>query len=199
MLGWRGFFLRGSVKGRGMTQDLKPYWGTHKYYLTLSVLEFVALYGARIEPRRITYSGGRKENFPPAYQGWMVDDKPASTEFKDMLALAERNIINNQTAWPNSYRIPIEECDTWARSWDWGIPDERAALAKSEKPLTSNERNTLLVIIAALCDYSDIKYQERGAAGEIAKMTEEISAAISDDSIRRALAKIPEALDRRRT
>ena len=181
-----------------MTQDLRPNWGKYKNYLTLSVLEFVALYGVRIDPRHITYSGGRSENFPSAYQGWMMDGKPAPTEFKDMLALAERNIINNQKVLPNSYHIPRSECDAWARSWDWGIPDEMAALAKTEKPLTPNERNTLLVIIAALCDYSDIKYQERGAAGEIAKMTEEISAAISDDSIRRALAKIPEALESRR-
>lgn len=40
-----------------------------------------------------------------------------------------------------------------------------------EKPLQTTERNSLLTIIAAICDYSDIKHQERGAATQIANMT----------------------------
>lgn len=67
----------------------------------------------------------------------------------------------------------------------------------TEKPLSATERNTLLTIIAALCDYSAIKYQERGAAIQIAKLTEEIGATVSDDAVRRVLAKIPDALEAR--
>lgn len=67
-----------------------------------------------------------------------------------------------------------------------------------EKPIQTTERNSLLTIIAALCDYSAIKYQDRGAANHIVKLTEEIGAAVSDDTVRRALAKIPEALETRR-
>lgn len=180
-----------------MTQDLRPNWGKYKNYLTLSVLEFVALYGVRIDPRHITYSGGRNENFPPAYQGWMVDGKPAPTEFKDMLELAERNIINNQKVWPNSYHIPRSECDAWARSWDWGIPDEMAALAALEKPLTTNERNTLLIIIAGLCKQLKIDPQEPGAAHKIAGMIQVIGAEVSEETILDKLKKIPDALERR--
>jgi hypothetical protein len=66
-----------------------------------------------------------------------------------------------------------------------------------DKPLSTTERNTLLTIIAALCDYSAIKYQERGAAVQIAKMTQEIGAAVNDDTIRTILAKIPNALETR--
>ena len=68
------------------------------------------------------------------------------------------------------------------------------APASAEKPLTTTERNTLLTIIAALCDYSAIKHQERGAATQIAKLTEEIGAIVTDDTVRKALAKIPDAL-----
>lgn len=67
----------------------------------------------------------------------------------------------------------------------------------SEKPIASSERYSLLTIIAALCDYSAIKHQERGAAIQIAKMTDEIGAPVSDDTVRRALAKIPDALESR--
>ncbi len=71
------------------------------------------------------------------------------------------------------------------------------APASAEKPLTTTERNNLLIIIAALCDYSAIKHQERGAAIRIAKLTEEIGAIVTDDTVRKALARIPDALGTR--
>lgn len=65
---------------------------------------------------------------------------------------------------------------------------------RAEKPLTATERKTLLTIIAALCDYSAIKFDDRGAASQIAKLTEEIGATVSDDTVRRWLKIIPDAL-----
>ncbi len=74
---------------------------------------------------------------------------------------------------------------------------DSANLGLPEKPLATTERNTLLTIIAAICDYSKIKHQERGAAGQIAKLTEKIGAVVTDDTIRKALAKIPDAIETR--
>jgi hypothetical protein len=70
-------------------------------------------------------------------------------------------------------------------------------LAQPTKPLTTTERNTLLTIIAALCNYSAIKPDDRGAASQIAKLTEEIGATVSDDTVRRWLKQIPDALESR--
>lgn len=70
-------------------------------------------------------------------------------------------------------------------------------LSAAEKPLTTRERNTLLTIIAGLCDYSGINCQERGAAGQIAKMIEKIGVAVTDDTIRKVLSKIPDAVEAR--
>ncbi len=67
----------------------------------------------------------------------------------------------------------------------------------TEKPLKTTERNSLLTIIAALCDYSAIEHQGRGAASQVAKLTEELGAAVSVDTVRRMLAKIPDALETR--
>lgn len=67
----------------------------------------------------------------------------------------------------------------------------------SDKPISSNERNSLLTIIAALCDYSGIPHQKRGAASQIAKLTEEIGASVSADTVKRVLEKIQHALDAR--
>lgn len=66
-----------------------------------------------------------------------------------------------------------------------------------EKPLKTTERDTLLTIIAALCNYSAIKHDVRGAANQIAKLTEELGAMVSEDTVRRALGKIPAALESR--
>jgi hypothetical protein len=69
--------------------------------------------------------------------------------------------------------------------------------AKAEATLSARERNSLLTIIAALCDYSDMDIRARGAAGQIVKMTEELGAPVTDDTIRKVLKQIPDALETR--
>ncbi len=69
---------------------------------------------------------------------------------------------------------------------------------KREKPLATIERNSLLTIIAALCDKDAIIHQERGAAARIAALTDEIGANVSEDTVKRALDKIPDALESRK-
>jgi hypothetical protein len=76
-------------------------------------------------------------------------------------------------------------------------PEAADASTGIDKPLKTTERYTLLTIIAALCDYSDIDPKGRGAAVQIAKMTEEIGAKVTDETIRKVLEKIPDALEAR--
>ena len=80
--------------------------------------------------------------------------------------------------------------------------DLQAFLDRRKNPvnpeLATKERNTLLTIIAALCDYSAVKHQDRGAAVQIASLTDEIGAPVSDDTVRKVLAKIPNALETRK-
>ena len=98
-------------------------------------------------------------------------------------------------------RAEIEKANTWATE----IIGERDALlgernslrAMVDKAITTTERNTLLIIIAALCDYSAIKHQERGVAQRIKEMTDEIGAHLDDQTILTALKKIPTALEAR--
>jgi hypothetical protein len=105
---------------------------------------------------------------------------------------------------PNGYTIMVST-DALPAVWVQSIKeaelhddqDGHECIRSEEKPLQTTERNTLLTIIAALCDYSAIKHQERGAASQIVKMTEEIGAVVSVDTVRRALEKIPDALETR--
>lgn len=61
----------------------------------------------------------------------------------------------------------------------------------------SRERNTLLVLLAALCKEAKIDYTERGIATAIEMLTQQIGASITDDTIRKVLKQIPEALESR--
>lgn len=70
--------------------------------------------------------------------------------------------------------------------------------ASQDTPLNANERNSLLVIIATLCDYSNIKINERGAAAQIAKMTDKLGSPVSADTIGRVIGKISDALESRK-
>ncbi len=98
----------------------------------------------------------------------------------------------------DALKARIDKAEEWAKT----ILAERNALlserdslrAMVDKGLTATERNTLLTIIAALCDYSAIKPDDRGSASQIAKLTEEIGATVSDDTVRRWLKLIPDAL-----
>jgi len=76
------------------------------------------------------------------------------------------------------------------RSFEQRVSENEEAV----KPLKTTERNSLLTVIAALCDYSAIDYQERGAAKQVSMMTEEIGAPITDDTIRKIFTQIPDAL-----
>jgi len=89
----------------------------------------------------------------------------------------------------------------WTDFWRVrGIADMKPITEPSDSaPATGNalkttERNTLLTIIAALCDYSAINLKAHGTAAQIARLTEEFGASVSQETVRRTLARIPEAL-----
>jgi len=62
------------------------------------------------------------------------------------------------------------------------------------KPLVSNERNSLLVLIAALCKEAKVDYGQRGISTSLVKMTELNGASLTDDTIRKILKQIEPAI-----
>ena len=65
------------------------------------------------------------------------------------------------------------------------------------KPLTSKERNSLLVLLGAVCKHSDIEPSQRGIATSLVAMTELIGAPLTDDTIRKILSQIEPAIESR--
>lgn len=70
-------------------------------------------------------------------------------------------------------------------------------LSKVDKPLPMRPRRTMLTIIAALCELARMASQERGTAQRIHKATEELGAPVDDETIRKILKEIPDALETR--
>ena len=81
--------------------------------------------------------------------------------------------------------------------WVGGAPVVATA-DPDEKPLSTNERNTLLVIIAALCSEAKIDYKKPAkAAGMILHTADSMGLKIGETTIERHLKKIPDALETR--
>jgi len=69
---------------------------------------------------------------------------------------------------------------------------------KSDKKLEEKERNTLLIIIAALTGHAKINLDKPSkAAGIISALTEETGSPVSDSTIENIIKKIPDALQKR--
>lgn len=71
----------------------------------------------------------------------------------------------------------------------------------SESPLSTTERNSLLIIIAALCRTAGIDHQSKGVAPKIVAMVDRLGAGLSIDpkTVSKALKQIPEAVAARGT
>ena len=63
-----------------------------------------------------------------------------------------------------------------------------------DKTLKSKERNSLLVLIGALCKEVNIDPNKRGVAPALVEMTEILGAPLTDDTIRKILKQIEEAV-----
>lgn len=67
----------------------------------------------------------------------------------------------------------------------------------SNKPTPTRAKNTLLTIIAGLCNFSAIDLRKPGCAKKIAACTEAIGAPISEDTVHSWIKQIPDALESR--
>lgn len=66
-----------------------------------------------------------------------------------------------------------------------------------DKPLLSNERNTFLVLLGAICKEANIDYNKKGIASSVVLMTENIGAPLSEETVRKKLNLISDAVESR--
>ena len=67
-----------------------------------------------------------------------------------------------------------------------------------QKEINPKEKNTLLVLLAAMAKEANFDLDERGIAGAIQRLTEEFGTPITDDTIRKIIKEIPEAVEMRK-
>lgn len=96
---------------------------------------------------------------------------------------------------PEPHEIVISKAEIERFEAQFSEPAELTAT----KPLTTNERNTLLVLIAALCKKAGIDPGARGAAGELVQLAraDGINVDIDRDTVKDKLKQIPDALSAR--
>jgi|GEM_PF-1331791 len=63
---------------------------------------------------------------------------------------------------------------------------------KLEKPISTKERNSMLTLIAALCEEANFDYKQRGIAAALAASTEKLGKPLTDDTIRNILKQVKE-------
>ena len=68
---------------------------------------------------------------------------------------------------------------------------------KVNAPFLHRSRRTMLTIIAALCNEAGIDYRDRGAAKRISELTDEIGASVTDDTVRKIISELDEAVESR--
>lgn len=197
-----------------MNTERAPNWAKWQLMLEVSVWEGVAL-SLGIDPEKVE----RPKHGQTVHRGRLLFDE--SKEFTDRIEITVRSLGENKplkrTGGPyqpiESQMVSIAVFAAWVQSNNWDCPKELGELAnkfnrapidaelagqpRENKPLGKLERDSLLIIIAALCKRLKIDPSARGAAAQIADATEDLGAAVSDDAILKFLRDIPDAVESR--
>ena len=120
-----------------------------------------------------------------------LDVQDAAGQYRSTLAGSEATELERMRA---ALRDAVLEKDRIKERLK-NIESER--IARVDRPLTTRERRTLLTIIGALAREAEIDVRERGTAALICALTDAIGVPITDDTIRRILAEIPDAVEAR--
>ncbi len=89
----------------------------------------------------------------------------------------------------------IEELDRFIQ--EFNSKDDQAGSNLKSTVMMTREKNTLLVLVAALCKQANFDYSQRGISKAIEAATEELGARVGDDTIRKILKELPEAVESR--
>lgn len=92
--------------------------------------------------------------------------------------------------------IRKEELDRFISAQDDEATVDPIAV-EDEKPLATRERNTLLILIGALCKQVGIDPSSLGVAKSVATMTELVGAPVSEETVKNKLDQVAVALERR--
>lgn len=122
-----------------------------------------------------------------------------------LTSIPKTNPTHGDVLYGSHKRYRPAEAIAWAaRRFPDDFPFEPTAIVAASVPsagtgndVTLRERKTLLLLLAALCKHASIDWRERGAAARIATLTQEAGWTIHEDTIRKYLGQLQEAVDAR--
>ncbi len=173
------------------------------YLSRVSVVSKRIPFGGIVKPNSFDYetatTRGTNLVFDVTPEKWFRHNDKSERLTKEIEQFGEDYFVvmvdfHNEVIFPE---IPLTSFLIAAKDLE-SLLQQRPAQNAIEKPLTAIERTTLLTIIATLCGHSGIEIKDHGAASKIAKLTEKFGAPVSDDAIRKALVKIPNAVESRK-
>ncbi len=88
-------------------------------------------------------------------------------------------------------------CDATGDSLEAIFPPTPISETDDKSNLSTKEKNTLLILIAALCKEAKIDPNARGITPAIQKLTEQLGAPVGDDTIKKVLGQLQGAIDSR--
>lgn len=109
-------------------------------------------------------------------------------EYNGGFAVMIKNVIaNNEIS-----KLMTDQLEHWKNLMN-EENNEKQTTQKNE--LTTRARQTHLLIIAALCKRAGLDWNERGLARKISSTLDEMKISMDDDTIRKILHEIPDAID----
>jgi hypothetical protein len=192
------------------TDDELRSWGRRELWTLLEAAYLVAGEIPPTAPRQtIKYTATRLTDEDVQRENLGGRSARIYRELKDATDLRRLDFIRPRTGSTGNRRVEPPKCLAWALQRGFEIPASFTGLTTPEKKqldraalqdreLTTRERTTLLVLIAALATELKIDLGHPSKAGEtISKMTERLGASVSARTIENHIRAASEAVDRR--
>lgn len=129
---------------------------------------------------------------------WVENEIEISTKARDEIGYLRVLSQNGKAAlWGGNPENTIKELVIENQKLKERLSSLDHHTARTERPLTTRARRTLLTLIGALCKGNKIEWQERGAATKIKALTEMIGVMVDEETIRNILREIPDAIESR--
>jgi hypothetical protein len=130
------------------------------------------------------------------HEGESVDEVEAFLDEKGLISITFKD------AWlelsPVCAKALAEQlCEATGDSIEAIFPPKPSPENNSQQKFSQKEKNTLLILIAALCKEAKIDPDVRGVSSAIRELTEQIGAPVGDDTIKKVLGQLQAAIDSR--
>lgn len=187
-------------------KEVIAYWLEKLYW---NAEEFAALY-CGVNPFALKddddwetrYMFGSVYDRDESYELKVSKQKKEDIEEFKILIKDRLEVVDRIGASPSVWRSRLDVLKLSPPSWMNNLPSPKNVMqtdlsVSKNKSLGARERDSLLVIIAALCKASGIDYRDRGTSIKIKELIQLQGSTIDEGTVKKWIDLIPDALDKR--